>query len=444
MINVSVKKGHDLKISGKPGQSLHELDRPETVAVLPEHIPFVKPRLKVETGQKVKIGTPLFEDKRDTDIVFPSPGAGEVVRIAYGKRRIIREIVIRLDDEETCEEFPKASLADLEVMDRETLVDRLVTGGMWPFIRELPFRDLADRSTQPSSVILALNSKDSFQPSPRVYLSGQEELFEYGMAMLKKLSGAVHVMVAHSGEGLPAWAEKHVTHLVRGAYPADDPGVLLYHIKTSSDENRAYYLNGQDLLLLASFMKEGRMPTRRVIAIGGARAKEKHHVLARIGSPVSHLLHGADGSPSYVAGGLWRGYKVDSDSFVGLFESSLTVVDAGDEEEFFGFLRPGYLRPSFSRTFLSVFNPSQVDMDTGMHGEERACVNCGYCAAVCPVDILPQFTFKSILADEIEEALAHGLLDCVECGLCSYVCPSKIEVANQLKTAKTGYYKERA
>jgi len=78
-----------------------------------------------------------------------------------------------------------------------------------------------------------------------------------------------------------------------------------------------------------------------------------------------------------------------------------------------------------------------------MHGEERACVNCGYCSDVCPVDILPQFTLKSLLVDEIEEALAHGLLDCVQCGLCTYVCPSKIELADTLTRFKASYYKER-
>ncbi|MBW1820756.1 MAG: 4Fe-4S dicluster domain-containing protein [Deltaproteobacteria bacterium] len=58
------------------------------------------------------------------------------------------------------------------------------------------------------------------------------------------------------------------------------------------------------------------------------------------------------------------------------------------------------------------------------------------------MDILPQFTLKSILADEVEESLAHGLLDCVECGLCTYVCPSKIELCAAFKGAKEAYYKE--
>ena len=60
------------------------------------------------------------------------------------------------------------------------------------------------------------------------------------------------------------------------------------------------------------------------------------------------------------------------------------------------------------------------------------------------MDILPQFTFKAVEADEIEEALALGLLDCVECGLCSFVCPAKLELSDILKKAKEAYAKEIA
>jgi Na+-transporting NADH:ubiquinone oxidoreductase subunit A len=91
---------------------------------------------------------------------------------------------------------------------------------------------------------------------------------------------------------------------------------------------------------------------------------------------------------------------------------------------------------------MSSFSFVPLPVNTDMHGEIRPCINCGYCASVCPVDILPQFACKNIWADEIEEALACGLLDCVECGLCSFVCPSKIELAETLKIARKQYHKE--
>ncbi|MFP4039266.1 MAG: 4Fe-4S dicluster domain-containing protein [Desulfosudaceae bacterium] len=133
---------------------------------------------------------------------------------------------------------------------------------------------------------------------------------------------------------------------------------------------------------------------------------------------------------------------MEKDGYLGFYDTALNVLPAGDQPEFLGFARPGWNKPSRSRTFLSFLNRGPFSPDTGRHGEERACVNCGSCAEVCPVDLLPQFTLKCVLAGEVEEALAHGLLDCVECGLCAYVCPSKIELRHLLRQAKVDYYNE--
>jgi Na+-transporting NADH:ubiquinone oxidoreductase subunit A len=105
--------------------------------------------------------------------------------------------------------------------------------------------------------------------------------------------------------------------------------------------------------------------------------------------------------------------------------------------------RPGFNKPTRSRTFVSAIKDAPQTMDTNINGGRRACIACGYCSDVCPVDILPQMALKSILAEEVEEYLAHGLLDCVECGLCSYVCPSKIELVETFRQTKFDYHKEQ-
>jgi len=440
MIAVRISKGHNLNITGTPSPELEKLRRPLRVAALPERIAFIKPRLLVKVGDSVKIGTALFEDKRNTDLNFLSPGGGEVVEINYGPRRVIREIVIRLDAEEQYEEFQKITEKDFEALDRENLIRVLMHGGAWPLIRELPFRDIANPDVIPSSVWVALDGQDPFQPSPAVYLKGKEDLFAFGLEILKKLVEHVNVTACDLTEN---GVENLITHRVSGRYPASDPGVILYHTKKTSAENLSWYLSGQDLLMIAGLLKTGRYVTERIVATGGSLADNRRHFLTRLGVPAQDLMTGLLPEEHCIAGGLFKGYALESSSYLGFYETSLLRIQDGDEAEFFGFLRPGFKKPSVSRTFLSVFYNKNIDFNSGMHGEKRACVNCGTCAKICPVDILPQFTLKCVGADSVEEALSHGLLDCVECGLCSYVCPSKIEICEILKKARREYYKEK-
>lgn len=123
--------------------------------------------------------------------------------------------------------------------------------------------------------------------------------------------------------------------------------------------------------------------------------------------------------------------------------SSAMVLDAADTEAFFGFAWPGKQLLSESRTFLSSLGTTPLDMDATLHGEERACINCGWCDKKCPVDLLPQFIMKAMGAGEMEEVLELGLLDCTGCGLCTFVCPAKIDVAALMTLAKETSYRER-
>ncbi len=446
MISVNIRKGFDVRITGEPSSEVEALGKPARVAILPERLPFVKPRLKVKVGDQVKIGTPVFEDKRNPDVTFLSPGAGKISQINFGPRRVIQEIVVALDHDEAHEAFPAFSETDIENIEREAVVKSILAGGLWPLVKQLPFRDIADPSAIPSSIIVTMDAAEPFQPTPETYLNDKIELFKYGIKILHRLSDTVFISTSHDNLFVLKQLSDYVTHVSKGAYPADDPGVLLYHIKKTPDENRAWFINGQDVLLLAMLLKNGKYPVERTVVLGGDLVKERKHFLTRIGVPLDHLIRERMVNPleaRYIVGGVFKGYTSKKDSYMGFYDTSLVLIPEGNETEFFGFARLGFRKQSRSRAFLSYFNTSALPVNCNCHGEERACINCGFCSEVCPVDILPQFTYKSILANEIEEALDHGMLDCVECGLCTYVCPSKVEVCESLKNTKRAYYLER-
>ena len=447
MKNIRVRKGYNLRIVGSPSTALQKAEQPTRLALLPDHIPFVKPRLKVAKGDRVAIGSPLIEDKRNPDIRFLSPGSGRVADIRFGPRRVIQEIIILLDENEKKIEFERYNQDAIDKVKREELVQALVAGGLWPMIKELPFRDYAKTAVTPPALYVGLGRLEPFHPAPQVYLSGNDTLFQFGLSVLKKLAGGRVYVCGQSGDiELMSSFDGSINLTYSGDYPAHDPGVLLYHMKSSPQENRSWYIDGQDVLSIARLLRRGVYPTERIVSLGGSGVSQPKHVITRMGAPLSVIA--ADRAENegrrYIQGGILTGYISSPQSYLGFSETSLNLLPEGNRKgELLSLFNPGYRKPTFSRAFLSALNRDELEMDCNMHGGDRACIACGYCALVCPVDILPQFTYKAVLAGEVEESLEHGLLDCVECALCSYVCPSKIELFESFKKAKAEFYEEK-
>lgn len=69
-------------------------------------------------------------------------------------------------------------------------------------------------------------------------------------------------------------------------------------------------------------------------------------------------------------------------------------------------------------------------------GKALPCIRCGDCAAVCPIQLLPQQLFWYACADDEDKMRSYGLVDCIECGCCDLVCPSHIPLTADFRTAK--------
>jgi Na+-transporting NADH:ubiquinone oxidoreductase subunit A len=442
-----IPKGFSLQLTGRPSPELENLPQPRQVAAVAGRLRFVTPRLAVKIGDRVKVGSLLFADKRRPEIQFRSPGGGIVSALNLGPRRRLLEVVVSLDAEETYEEFPPVSVADLETISRERLIELIIGGGLWPLIRELPFRDAARPDRTPPEAFVHLDNLEPFHPLPQVYLEGRRGLLSFGLRALERIAGkpAVVTVCRENAESLGS-LNGRLIHELMGNYPSHDPGVLLYRTKTSADQNHAWFIEGQDLLLIAELLQTGRFPTGRIVTLGGPGATRAGHFRIRLGAPLAALASGrtAAGAVLQVAGGVLTGNLAAGDSHLGLFEKALVLLPEGNVPGgFLAWAMPGAKTPSHSRAFLSSFRRRrELPMDCNRHGGLRACIQCGFCAQVCPVDILPQLTYKAVLAGEVEESLAHGLLDCVECGLCSLVCPSKIELIKALREAREKFYEE--
>ena len=144
----------------------------------------------------------------------------------------------------------------------------------------------------------------------------------------------------------------------------------------------------------------------RVTTITGDGVVSPVNVRARIGTPIEELIQLAGGYTDrvkhLVIGGPMTGKSVTTDE-VPLVKASNCILAVSDAEP---------------------------------KGDELACIRCGECAVVCPVQLLPQQLFWHTCADDEKKMRDFGLTDCIECGCCDLVCPSNIPLTADFRIAK--------
>ena len=121
MIKHKLKKGYTIKLAGSPQTTLVDAEKPKFFASQPFDFLGLKPRLEVEEGSPVKIGSPLYNNKEKPEIKFVSPTSGKVVQINRGERRKIAEVVIESDGNDSAVNFGGYTPKDLDGLAVEDL-----------------------------------------------------------------------------------------------------------------------------------------------------------------------------------------------------------------------------------------------------------------------------------------------------------------------------------
>lgn len=77
----------------------------------------------------------------------------------------------------------------------------------------------------------------------------------------------------------------------------------------------------------------------------------------------------------------------------------------------------------------------KYDFDTNINGEHRPFVQSGIMEKVLPMDVLPVYLLKAILAEDFDEMEALGIYEVAEedFALCEFVDSSKNEVQSIIR-----------
>lgn len=172
-----------------------------------------------------------------------------------------------------------------------------------------------------------------------------------------------------------------------------DVGVVVMNVGTAAATARAV-------------IREKPM-THRVVTVSGQGINQPKNLLVAIGTPYQALIDACGGltddAARVVAGGPMMGFALgDMTAPVTKGTSGVTVMS----------------RDEVRRT------------------DETACVRCGRCVDVCPLNLVPSRLALAARYQDWSLARRYHISACMECGCCGYICPASIPLVQLIRMGK--------
>lgn len=448
---IKIKKGLDLPISGKPEQRVDTAREVRHVALLGVDHVDLKPTMLVAEGDRVKLGQPLFEHKKLPGVRYTSPGAGEVVAVNRGARRMLQSVVIKLDETEEEETFESYSSAQLSTLSADQVRDNLLASGQWAAFRTRPYGKTPHPETHPAAIFVTAMDTNPLAADPRVSLGEHAQAFNDGLTVLSHLTdGPVWVCTAPDAQvSAPSSDKIRVAHF-EGPHPAGLPSTHIHYLDPVSASKVVWHLNYQEVIAMGKLFTTGRIWTERIVALGGPQVRNPRLLRTRSGACIEELLENelTDDHHRAISGSVWSGRRVAGwSAYLGRHHLQISVLKEGNQREFMGWLNPGRRKFSKINVMLSSFfrnRGEEYDLTTSQNGSPRAMVPIGNFEEVMPLDILPTQLLRYLLVSDTDMAQKLGCLELDEedLALCSFVCVGKYDYAPVLRKNLTQIERE--
>ena len=433
MNHIVIKKGHNILISGLPTQELTSIPSSETVAISPKTFRGVKPKLLVNEGDMVQIGSPLFFDKTKSDVKWASPANGIVKTIQFGPRRIIEKIEIKVGGSESIQ-GQVFTYEQLTSANRAEILNRLLEANLFPLIRQRPFNKVANPKDYPRDIFISGINTAPLSIDLAPILESEKAAFQAGVTALSKLTdGSVVVTLKKSMK-----LQHAEVQTISGPHPAGNVGIQVHHTKAIKPGEIIWSVNAQHVITLGKLFLNGFYSPDIFVTIAGPGATNPQTVSAKTGSSIGSLVLNQDLSEPtrLISGNVLTGDTVKVDNFLGFYDSSVSIVLDSVERPFMGMLTVGNSKSKYSltNTFLTL-GKKLFNFNTAQNGELRAMVPLNVWENVLPMDIYPNPLYRAILAQDIEEMEKLGIWECddEDFALCSFACPSKIDVGGVVR-----------
>lgn len=167
-------------------------------------------------------------------------------------------------------------------------------------------------------------------------------------------------------------------------------------------------LNVASAAFIGRYLKTGKPLVSRSLTVDGDAISEPKNIRVPIGTPISKIIEfcgGFKGEPSKIIGG---------GPMMGMSLADLEVPLLKNNNAVLAFTKDGIKEKT-----------------------ERACIRCGRCADVCPMNLVPTKIEKLAKLQKVDMLVNSGTMVCMECGSCSFACPSGRPLVQYMRLAKS-------
>ncbi len=249
----------------------------------------------VAEGEQVRAGTAVACLRHAPTVCLVAPITGQIARIDLSPGRILNEIVLFRDGDDTAAPDPVPQ--DLSGAETDAGLRRLLQGaGVWPWIGRRPFGGMPKADEVPSAILVQAADTRPLAPDPELALEGRLEAFGRGLAALARLTDGPIFVTWPDTRPMPDFPHSaaRITWLPTGPrHPQGSAGIRLHDAFPPGLETPVWDIHAEDVAHIGDLLTTGVLPMTRQVRMAGAALNTARMLRTTAGADLRQLVQGA-------------------------------------------------------------------------------------------------------------------------------------------------------
>ena len=191
-----------------------------------------------------------------------------------------------------------------------------------------------------------------------------EKEFQAGLDIVSKLTeGTTHLNIDGNSNSSSVFTSAKGVQInnVSGPHPAGNVGVQIHHIDPINKGEVVWYMYPQDVIAIGRLFSKGKYDATRLIAFAGSQVEKPRYYRSMQGASIAPMTANniKEGDNRFISGNVLTGNHIAEDGTLGFYHNEISVIPEGKEQDFLGWLLPGFSKFSLSRAYFSWINPKK-------------------------------------------------------------------------------------